>query len=244
MRSLRFLSCSVLAVGLGLAGCGGSDGSSGDAGVDAGAPEPAVCPSGECNLVDQDCGEGLGCYFAETGDGGDPSPVCAPTPDQDGAEGDPCMDANDCQEGLLCIGPTGMAGTCRTVCCIGEDGGCTGDESCLIPVAAPGPGDTGVGACAVGDACDLLEQDCGEGEGCYPSVQPGVTVCIAGGELQEGAPCDFANDCAPGLACTEGECTKLCDRTDDSGCTISSQDCVTLVGFDAPVGVCDPPVTD
>lgn len=248
MRFFGFLSVFALVFAFGSIGCGDDDGDDGmlDAGGDAATDDggvPSICPPGECDLANQDCADPAeGCYFAEPADGGVAEPMCATA--GDGALGSDCMAANDCEEGLLCIGPTGMMGTCRAVCCIGSDEPCPTGQECIVPVAAPGPEDTGVGACALPNECNLLAQDtCGAGEGCYPSVKPGITVCIAGGTLAEGAPCEFANDCVSGFACTDGECTKLCDRSSDpSGCA-ATQTCVELIGFPDSVGVCDPPIT-
>lgn len=253
MRTLRLTSSIlVLALPLAMVGCGddedghggpvdgGGDANMGqtDGSVDGGV---AVCPPGECDLAAQDCGSGQGCYFAAGADGGAVSPMCAT--EGMGALGTECMDANDCSAGLFCLGPTGMMGTCRGVCCLGSDDPCPSGTECLIPVTAAGPSDTGVGACAVPNECDLLGSDCGPSEGCYPSIKPGVTVCVAGGDLTEGESCNLANDCAPGLICTDGECTKLCDRSGGtSGCD-ATQDCVELIGFASPVGVCDPPLS-
>ncbi|MFW5875099.1 MAG: hypothetical protein ACOCXM_00040 [Myxococcota bacterium] len=252
MRSLSLFSF-VITAAFAVGACSDDEGGSPfrDAGGDAAPADAgvAVCPPGECDLAEQDCeGADEGCYFAEPADGGAAAPMCAV--EGPGGDGDECMDANDCGVGLMCVGPTGMMGTCRPVCCLGSDDPCPVEDGgtaleCLIPVAGAGENDTGVGACAVPNECDLLDQAaCGMGEACYPSVKPGVTVCIGAGQLTEGQACDFANDCVAGLACTDGECTKLCDRTETgegTGCT-ASQACVELVGFDASVGVCDPPL--
>jgi hypothetical protein len=236
MISLRFCLVLLLTSALPGWGCGG--------GSDGGAEDGAVsiCPPGPCDLVAQDCAdEAHGCYFAETTGGDGPEPLCIGA--GEGEEGDPCMLANDCVAGLLCIGPTGDMGTCRGACCLGADDGCASGLECLIPISAPGASDTGVGACAVPDECDLVLQDCEGAAACYPSVKEGVSVCVAGGEHGEGDPCEFANDCTGGFACTDGECTRLCDRSEgaEDGCE-DGQTCVELIGFPSTVGVCDPPL--
>jgi hypothetical protein len=232
MRCLGLCLMFVLG-GVVSAGCGSSS--------DAPDELASVCPPGPCDLVAQDCTHpDDACYFAEPAGGGEAAPMCLGQ--GAGEEGDPCMLPNDCVTGLLCIGPTGEMGTCRGVCCLNADDGCSPGLECLIPIAGPGPSDTGVGACAVPDECDLLMQNCAGAADCYPSVKEGVAVCVAGGQLVEGDACEFANDCAGGLICTEGECTRICDRSEsgESGCD-EDQVCVELLGFPSTVGVCDPP---
>jgi hypothetical protein len=108
--------------------------------------------------------------------------------------------------------------------------------------------------------CDLLVQDCPDGQACYSGAAAWVPVCqadvsgAAGGLLD---PCEFVNVCDAGSACVPAEavagcggsgcCTPYCDRLDPQ-CPAAAPNCepwwdvlgaVTPLGQD-DVGVCVP----
>lgn len=69
-------------------------------------------------------------------------------------------------------------------------------------------------------ACDLLQQNCGEGFICQQSSSTGEATCLDGnGGLKGlGAPCDKALECRNGLWCVDGRCTPYCCPASDEPC--------------------------
>lgn len=66
--------------------------------------------------------------------------------------------------------------------------------------------------------CDVLEQDCSDGMGCYDPDQP---VCLGSGGLAIGETCNNNDECRPGAGCTFGSgssflCAPYCDPTEES----------------------------
>lgn len=76
-----------------------------------------------------------------------------------------------------------------------------------------------------GTSCDPAEQACTPGYGCYPRCDPARAhlgcfppadgcdyACIErfGPGLTRGQPCQYTNDCAPGLACLVGKFSEVC----------------------------------
>ena len=79
--------------------------------------------------------------------------------------------------------------------------------------------------------CDLVRQDCGDGQGCYPG-SGGFGVCRQAGSLGEDTPCAEHDFCAPGLLCVDafGGGSKLCERV-----------CATTATNPCPAGrLCQP----
>lgn len=81
--------------------------------------------------------------------------------------------------------------------------------------------------------CDPILQDCGEGEGCYPTgaeafacVPDASDQAEGGGAI--GTSCEFLNACDPGSFCADGSlipgcegtgcCTPFCDLAAADGC--------------------------
>ena len=194
-----------------------------------------VVPSGSytpadgdaCNVVAQDCTDGDGCYFGEAG------ADCFPAGDV--KCGDACVNANDCRAGTLCVDNPGR---CLPFCELGEP--CPGDAQCA---GLQGRDDVGVCSLPVqGTSCDVLAPDCPEGEACYVVSANEECTPPSGANAGDGEACEFANDCAPGLLCVQGEdtgliCLKACPT--DGSVMCESGPCAALDGLDG-VGVCVP----
>lgn len=93
-----------------------------------------------------------------------------------------------------------------------------------------------------GDDCDPLDQDCGEGYGCY--FDNGSFACFAEGDVGVDGVCEFLHSCEPGLGCISAAavpctgdycCTPMCEvgSTCDGG-----RVCSQLQG---DVGICTQP---
>lgn len=68
-------------------------------------------------------------------------------------------------------------------------------------------------------ACDLLAQDCPDGELCLPNNEGGI--CVLDTSREPGAPgdsCEYANVCGPGLVCLGAEFVEDCDVDPQAGC--------------------------
>jgi hypothetical protein len=113
---------------------------------------------------------------------------------------------------------------------------CDGGQSCLYVQGGP------TTACRAG-ACDLLRQDCADGELCgYRTDDAGVTAraCLPAGSAEEGEPCptrESPNGCAKGLICVDGEgdagtgvCARLCYADSDCAAPASCEELLTLSG--------------
>jgi hypothetical protein len=100
----------------------------------SGLPGVGFCTASDqpraCDLLLQDCPGDQGCYYSDQG------VMCAPV-----AAGldlnDPCVNANDCLAGLLCVN-----GACREICATWSPSCVPGAKAC---VALPAGG--GAGAC-------------------------------------------------------------------------------------------------
>ncbi len=59
-------------------------------------------------------------------------------------------------------------------------------------------------------------QDCGDGDGCYPTPNSFGCAPDGGGDMGGlGEPCEFINVCDPGLFCANPEVVPACN---DAGC--------------------------
>jgi hypothetical protein len=111
---------------------------------------------------------------------------------------------------------------------------CTGDEAnpiCEDPdTFCSITGDGAILPCV--PICDPIQQDCQEGEACYPVTDHWLCAPDASGDLGAyGDPCEFINVCDPGLIClgagavpageacegAAGCCTEVCDLMDPAG---------------------------
>lgn len=83
-----------------------------------------------------------------------------------------------------------------------------------------------------GDECDLLAQDCPPGQGCIevPDGASFVAACRSTNGLKdERLPCEFSNECKPGLACVFGRCSPHCCPDNDEPC--GGGDCNVVIEF-------------
>jgi hypothetical protein len=108
--------------------------------------------------------------------------------------------------------------------------GCSGDRV-LVPGAESSSGEPSTGTTIA--SCNPIAQDCPRGQACYPIVDDWWS-CVpdaSGGGGAYGEPCDFTNECDPGLICVDvsyvppglpcegagGCCTEVCDIDDPLG---------------------------
>jgi hypothetical protein len=189
----------------------------------------------ECDLFAQDCPRGEKCV-AWASDGGDVfnATKCVPVVDDPAGpgetchvEGSPYSGIDDCEHGAMCwnVDPDTLEGFCAPLC--------TGDESnpycdepnwvCNIPA-------DGYVICKFW--CDPIEQNCPEGQACYPILEEWGCASDASGDTGAyGESCRFINVCDPGLIClvastvppgqpcdgATGCCTEVCDLDDPLG---------------------------
>jgi hypothetical protein len=196
----------------------------------------------ECDLFTQNCPPGEKCMpWANDGGNSWNATRCSPIADDPGSPGDVCMvegsgtsGIDDCELGAMCwdVDPKTNIGTCVAMC--------TGDEAnpiCEDPdTACVITGDGAIVPCL--PICDPIQQDCLEGEACYPITDYWFCAPDASGDDlgAYGDPCEYINVCDPGLICLSAEtvpageacegaagcCTEVCDlldRTGDAQCT-------------------------
>ena len=197
---------STVEAGLGLGACG------------------QVVQAGECDLFLQNCDPGEACYPTET------EPECYSAGFK--PEGGECNYANDCQEGLLCIGSDNR---CHVMCSVDNsvDPKCS---DCASGHSSPLAGQANLGVCTPPpDDCDLFAQDCREGLACYPD-STGVGSCLTAGGTAAGAACTSGNECVPGTVCADDKCLHLCDRAAPN-CPAEVPNCAPVTGWEQ-LGVC------
>lgn len=240
----------------GLAGCGGGDPPRTDAGVDATTPPvdgatpdapgsdgggvdaqmPGMgCRIGTgCDVLEQTCMMGQGCYY--TNAMGDMT-ACAATEGR--VEGAACEFVNECGAGLACAN-----GTCARYCCAATD--CEGGETCERLTA---DGSNPLGYCRAPDMCDPpAGTGCPDGQACYYDLmlRDGTTHCEAAGTRTEGQSCGGMDGlCGPGLGCLSTDmgmtatCLRWC-RTDAMPTTCGMGTRCQAIGAMVPYGVCTP----
>jgi hypothetical protein len=181
-----------------------------------------------CDTLDQDCDvAGFGCYGNGVG-------YCTRAGTaQNGAECDGNLPA-ECVAGAACVEnhEERDAFACALYC---DPTSTTAATSCneLCPagyIYAQDP-DTGEPISAhcqpgVGSSCDPLDPACPDGQACY-GWEP--ARCFEEGTLADGQPCEFANDCAPGLLCIAAEGSALsCNPYCDIESTTAADSCEML----------------
>jgi hypothetical protein len=216
------------------------DASPSDGAVDAqSAPDvEAPLPGGECDLIDQNCAEGEGCYPDPSGAAGrcEPRGVAS--------LGQPCEARSDCRPGLLCDLPPMGPGVCRSLCCPGAAGGCLGSSACVGLV------DRDYGLCIAGANCSpfaTMGADggaiaCPSGQACYVVSADGRVACLAEGRRARNESCDRVDACAPGLSCLRvnamaPRCVSMCNAVDGRGCS-AGEVCRALASGSS--AVCEP----
>lgn len=188
----------------------------------------------ECDMWIQDCPAGSKCSFwANDGGSSWNATKCVPiVPDPDQA-GEPCtVETNiwsgldSCMLGALCwnVDPQTNTGVCVEYCqgdqhdptCSNPDLRCGGSRD--LPLCLP--------------TCCPVEQDCPDGQACYPFVEGFHCVLDASGEQGAfGDPCEFVNACDPGLFCVKADVVPDCDGSVGCCthyCVLGSSTCSTL----------------
>lgn len=196
---------------------GGTDGGGGDGAV---GPCTTNLVTGECDLVQQNCGTGKECVVVQA-DGGFVT-SCQPNGTGSLPEGTVCTQNanNPCVPGLECID-----GRCAKHCCLGNDSECGKSPvegyagRCDLTVAPNGNQSAAYAICTYSSACQPFGvQACTSDSTCLIQDSSGTAKCTqyptADGGLPENAKCQYANDCADGLYClTKGDagaCTWVC----------------------------------
>jgi hypothetical protein len=190
----------------------------------------------ECDLFAQDCSEGKCTLWGSDGGEWDAS-RCRPVVAEPAGAGEPChvegsrySGIDDCDFGAIClIDEIGtLEGTCVPFCV----GSASGPLICEDPDRTCVTANNGSIIFCL-PACNPLQADCPDGQGCYPYTDDWLCGEDASGDLGAyGDPCDFFNVCDPGLIClgaaavppgeacedtTGGCCTEVCDVTDPAG---------------------------
>ncbi len=214
-------------------------------------PDADIPAANSCDIWLQDCPEGEKCAAFAMGDTWD-STKCVPIMG-DGVEGDPCSydgalaGTDDCGLGFFCYytDNEGLNGTCIPLCSGTPDNGmCPEGFNCSIS------NNGSLILCVY--ACDPLLQDCAPaGTGCF--WDGALFNCDPAGDIPEGQPCAYINDCLPGEVCLDATsfpecggascCSTYCDLTNPV-CTLAGTECVAFFdegtappGLEA-VGVC------
>lgn len=232
-------------------------------GIDeTGAPDPSAgfieSPDGgaggsECSIFAQDCPPGLKCTpFADDGGSAWNGWGCFPIVDDPAGPGEPCTmegspssGIDTCQLGSMCfhVDSDTLEGTCLQMCsgdwvepyCDDPQTTCRIHAEGYLVLCMP--------------MCHPLEDDCAEGQGCYPSDIPPFTCApdASGESGAAGDACEFINHCDPGTVCIDagavpecagsvGCCSSVCTVGDDSAC-LPPQVCQPwFPPGDAPIG--------
>jgi hypothetical protein len=166
----------------------------------------------ECDPFLQDCPDGEKCVpYASTGGTWDAFKCVPVTGEQ--ATGEPCSYAgaveasDDCDENGGCWSVQELegewVGTCHAFCQgSADDPECPEGSSCFI-------GGSGLPAYCI-PTCDPVAQDCGLGLGCYFDGSD-FDCAVSPQNIPAGEPCEFINDCAPGLVCSDPELLPTCN---------------------------------
>lgn len=193
-------------------------------------------PDGACDIFDPTCPAGQKCMpWSTAGDETWNAWGCYPVVEDPAGIGEPChllgdlfTGLDDCEEGSMCweLDPETQAGTCVPFCTIGAGGGvecAEPDHYCFIDDFTPY-------LCST--SCDIFEQDCPAGEGCYPSG--GMFDCApdaSGAAGAYGDACEANDECDPGLVCLPSSVT-----TQGQPCNAAEGCCTEMCKLDSPLG--------
>ena len=157
-------------------------------------------PPGECDLLLQDCGPGMGCHATVVG--ANVTVACTPDPGLKGP-GDLCVNDSSCQAGNYCV-----FGRCSPICCPSSNEPCGANGLCNVN--SPFGGSTAQ-TCSYLPSCTLFTGECEGESNCYPLMDDGNSVCapIQGAVGGLGEPCANINDCEDSMICL-GNCTWAC----------------------------------
>lgn len=224
--------------------------SSSEGGSEAETLSFLVTPDGgwlgdQCDVVEQNCPEGQKCTWSGSGGGWFERMVCVPLADHPRPVGAACtynpddLDGiDDCAMGSICLDLSGGSGTgICTQMCAWEALECPKDMVCMSSRT--------VSWCE--PACDLLAQDCPEGQRC--DIDGWAPLCAQDWPEEHpqhgvGEACDYAAQCDIGATCVaqatiECEfncCTPFCERG-KAGCPLPAQGCIEpYEGWDDETG--------
>ena len=196
-------------------------------------PGDGCGPQAKCTLIDEE----LDGSFDRVG--------CVETVEDPGLPGDFCLiepcGVDDCAPLSACIQGEQGIGVCHTLC-----------HESLMPCAGAGLVCVGilgeVGVCRA--ECDILLQDCPEGQACFFDPDVGAAYCAPDNPKNDAGPCTAFNDCAIQHQCVSsdviGECPDGVLMCCAPVCQVGSTDCIpdTCHDLGAPgqpmVGVCGP----
>ena len=141
-------------------------------------------------------------------------------------------------------------------CNVARQDGCSTGQSCHFADLEDG----GTGSRCFAAECDVVRQDCAQGQRCTYAGQGSATQrrCVEAGTADEGAPCTLAptdgglsyDTCRQGLFCKDGPaadggtgffCRRLCHATPECG---DAAECNTVLRLEGTVElplVCGPP---
>ena len=180
----------------------------------------------ECSLWEQDCPRGEKCMpWANDGGSAWNATRCSPIAENPAGVGEPCVvegsgvsGIDDCELGAMCwyVDPETNEGTCVALC-VGTPENPMCEQPATYCAQSSGP----LALCL--PTCNPLSpEDCHEGQTCIPGFSDFTCAPIPGDTTGYGEPCEFINECAPGLACLDGEtvgcedascCAAFCDLT-------------------------------
>jgi hypothetical protein len=226
---------------------GGDTGDTGETDEEPPTPADVGEEPSVCDPWLQDCPPDRKCTYRN--DDGEYTTTCVPVNNEPVPEGAECevigaklSGADNCELGAICsFVDENNQGICLELCTGSlADPGCPGDDSfCRACEDCPS-------ICA--QRCDPLLEDCTEGLLCLPFDQVfGCWEAVDEASMaQEGAECEYANQCGSGLGCVAPEnypncagvgcCTPYCDLQLDVACP-DYLSCVPYFGGNAqPTG--------
>lgn len=197
-------------------------------------PDEDIMGQNACDPWAQDCPEDEKCAAWAQSDTWD-SNKCVSLMG-DGQTGDECtyygaVEGTDtCDVGFMCYYTnTEAIGTCVPLCTgTADEPMCPDNFNCSIS------NDGSLLLCLY--SCDPLLQDCEQdGAGCF--WDGSLFNCDPAGDLLEGNPCGYINDCTPGHVCLEATslpecagsacCSGFCDLSDPQ-CQITGTECIAF----------------
>lgn len=189
----------------------------------------------ECDTFTQNCPAGQKCmYWANDGGGSWNATRCsdiAPEADEVGepctVEGNGVSGIDSCELGAMCwdVDPETNEGTCAELCMGNESEPFCSDPAMIC---------AGRGPFLCLPTCCPIEQDCPEGQACYPINDTFSCAPDASGDGGGfGDSCEFINVCDPGLVCLASDvlppgqpcsgaggcCTAMCE-TNKTSCSL------------------------
>ncbi len=211
------------------------------------AARAAAASEAKCDPVAQNCPGGQRCTYAR-GDGGTfRTCVAEGTVDELGAcqlaSSEP-LGVDTCKKGLFCVDMPKPDGGDVFLC--GRL--CHGTATCAAPrgecnevLRLSGTTELPLFCGTPSQRCDLLAQNCEGPLSCYPANS--TALCATTGNLAEGAPCEFSNQCARGSACvrtgTGLTCRTLCRLPSGPPSCPTGRRCEALQGIPG-AGACIP----